>query len=108
VREHVDLGVDESLRLSSDGGGDLRVSVPGRVDGDAGGEVEVLDAIDGRDPATATVGDLQIGDLEPHVREVRHGHQHYDNGFGVRHGSPVSDTVERSRGSRRGVGRRRS
>ena len=51
VREHVDLGVDEPLRLLGDRRGDLRVAVAGRVDGDAGGEVEVLLAVDGRHPA---------------------------------------------------------
>ena len=54
VGEHVDLGVDEPLGLLGDRGDDLRVAVAGGVDGDAGGEVEVLVAIGGRDPAAAS------------------------------------------------------
>jgi hypothetical protein len=63
VREDVDLGVDEALRLSADRGGDPRMGMTGRVDGDAGREVEVLVAVDGDDPAPFSVGDLQVGDL---------------------------------------------
>ena len=68
----VRLGVDEARGLLGDRLDDVRVAVPGRVDGDAGGEVEVLLAVDGRHPATAPARHLEVGDLEPHVREVRH------------------------------------
>ena len=42
VLEHVDLRVDEPLRLRADGLGHGRVGVAGGVHRDAGGEVEVL------------------------------------------------------------------
>src|SRR5690606_27370783 len=61
--------------------GDGGVAVAGRVDGDAGREVEVLVAVGGGHAATAARDDLQIGDLEPHVGEVRPAAQ-------PRHGTP--------------------
>ena len=42
VGEHVGLGVDEAGGLGGDRLDHVRVAVAGRVDGDPGGEVEVL------------------------------------------------------------------
>ena len=67
----VHLGVDEPLRLLRDRGRHLRVAVAGRRDRDPGGEVEVLDAVGRGDPAPLARRDLQVGDREPHVGEVR-------------------------------------
>ena len=75
VGEDVDLGVDEALRLGADRRRHLRVGVARGVDGDAGREVEVLVAAHGGDPAPPSVRHLQVGDLEPHVRQVRHAAQ---------------------------------
>src|SRR5687768_9335835 len=47
--------------------------VTGRRDGDAGREVEVLDTVGGGDPASTPRRHLQVGHLEPHVRQMRHG-----------------------------------
>ena len=58
--------------LAGDRLDDVGMAVPGAVDGDAGGEVEVLVTVDGRDPAAAPAGDLEVGDLEPHVGEMGH------------------------------------
>ena len=72
VGEHVGLEVDTAGRLPRDRLDDLGVAVAGRVHRDAGCEVEVLDTVDGRHPASLSTGDLQVRDLEPHVGQVRH------------------------------------
>ncbi len=72
VCEHVGLSVYEPFGLGRDRGGDLGVAVAGRVDGDARREIEVLVTIGGGDTTSPARGDLEIGHLEPHVREVRH------------------------------------
>ena len=70
----VHLGVQEPLGLGLDGGDDLRMAVPRRRHGDAGGEVEVLRAVDRGDDAASARHDLQWGDGEPDLGEVRrHG-----------------------------------
>jgi len=66
----VRLSVHESLRLVSDRSGDDRVTVSGRGDGDPSGEVEVPLAGGGGDPGPLPGGDLEVGDLEPHMRQV--------------------------------------
>ena len=68
----VGLGVDEPRRLGLDRGDDRRVAVTGAGDGDAGGEVEVPVAVAGRDPATLTRHDIEIGDLVPNRGKMRH------------------------------------
>ena len=69
----VDLRVDEPFRLALDGGDDMRVRVPGRGDGDAGREIEVLLPVGREDPRALAVRDLEVGDLEPDRSEVRRG-----------------------------------
>ena len=54
----VNLGVNEPLGLLGDGRDDLRVGVTGGVDGDAGGEVEVLLAVGRGDPAAMSAEPL--------------------------------------------------
>ena len=71
VPVHVHLRVDELGRLLLDRGDDLRMAVPGARHRDARREVEVLGAVRGRDPGAASRHDLQIGDLEPDVRQMR-------------------------------------
>ena len=72
VGEHVGLEVDAAGRLPRDRLDDLGVAVAGRVDRDAGCEVEVLDAVNGRHPTSLSTRDLEVRDLEPHVGQVRH------------------------------------
>ena len=67
----VDLRVDEPLRLLGDRLRDVWVGVSGGVHRDAGGEVEVLLAVGGGDPATSTAGHLERRDREPDVGQVR-------------------------------------
>ena len=69
----VRLEVDAARRLLGDRGDDLRVAVAGRVDRDAGREVEVLLAVDGRHPTPAPACHLEVGHLEPDTRQVCHG-----------------------------------
>ena len=45
-------------------------AVAGRRRRDAGGEVEVLDAVDVDDPATVAADDLKIGGLRPDTGHV--------------------------------------
>ena len=73
VGEHVGLEVDATGRLPGDRLDHVGMAVTGRVDSDAGREVEVLDAVDGRHPTALPTRDLQVRDLEPHVGQVRHG-----------------------------------
>ena len=67
----VDLGVNEPLGLSGDGRGHLGVGVTGRVDGNAGGKVEILLAVGRGDPTAMSTGHLKRRDGEPHVGEMR-------------------------------------
>ncbi len=71
VGVHVLLGVDESGRLVRDRLDDLRMAVAGGRCGDAGGEVEVLVAVDVDHPASVPADDPEIGGLGPDVRRVR-------------------------------------
>ena len=70
----VDLRVHEPLGLGRDRGDDLRMRVAGGGDRDARSEVEVLDAVGGGDPAAVTGRNLEVGDREPHVRQMRRRH----------------------------------
>ena len=92
VGVHVGLGVHETLRLSGDRCGDVRVAVAGGGDGDATAEIEVPLAGGGGDPRPVAGRDLEIGHLEPHMRQVVGAHRHIiprtdreqkrDEGFG--------------------------
>ncbi len=75
VRVHVGLRVDEPLRLFGDRLGHVRVGVAGGRDRDPAAEVEVALAGRGRDPRSLTRRDLEIGHLEPHVRQVVRVHR---------------------------------
>ena len=66
----VHLRVDEATRLFRDRRRHLRMAVPRRRNRDAGGEVEVLDAVGRGDPAALPGRDLEVGDREPHVGEM--------------------------------------
>ena len=67
----VGLRVDELGRLLADRVDDARMAVPGARDRDAGGEVEVLLAVGGRDHAARAGDDLEIRGAEPHVTQMR-------------------------------------
>ena len=74
VHRQVEVGraeVDQVARLALDRGGDARMGVAGRRDGDAGGEVEEDVAVDVLDRgATAAHGDEGIGARQAGRREL--------------------------------------